>query len=336
MLDIFQTDAFGVVRLTAAINNLAYVPGRIGEMGLFTPTPIDTTQAAIERQGDSLVLVPPTQRGMPGTTTTDPKRDLRSFVVPHFEINDVLRADEVQNLRAFGEESALDTVTAKVAGKLARHTRSMSVTEEQARLGAVKGVITYADGSTLNLFTEFGVSQASTVFFNTVASSPTAGDLREKCDEIDRAIAEELGGLPYTRIHAFCGKGFWQKLIKHKEVREVYLAQQGLAERLLDGKAYGNLRIGNITFEEYRGSTSLSVSISSEECHIFPVGVPDLFQSIYAPADYMETVNTLGRRMYSKQYQMANGKGIHLDTQMNALQLCTRPKVLIKGSSAAS
>jgi hypothetical protein len=59
--------------------------------------------------------------------------------------------------------------------------------------------------------------------------------------------------------------------------------------------------------------------------------VPGLFRTAYAPADYVETVNTLGRQMYAKQYEMANGKGIHIDTQMNALNYCTRPKALIKG-----
>jgi len=40
----------------------------------------------------------------------------------------------------------------------------------------------------------------------------------------------------------------------------------------------------------------------------------------------------MGRRLYSRQYAMPNGKGRNLDTQMNALQYCTRPKVLLKGT----
>ena len=59
--------------------------------------------------------------------------------------------------------------------------------------------------------------------------------------------------------------------------------------------------------------------------------MPGLFRTYYAPADYIETVNTIGRRLYAKQYDMPNGKGVHLDTQMNALNICTRPKVLIQG-----
>jgi len=32
--------------------------------------------------------------------------------------------------------------------------------------------------------------------------------------------------------------------------------------------------------------------------------VPGLFRTVYAPADYIETVNTQGQRLYGKQYEM--------------------------------
>ncbi len=62
---------------------------------------------------------------------------------------------------------------------------------------------------------------------------------------------------------------------------------------------------------------------------MFPIGVPGLFRTVYAPADYIETVNTQGQRLYGKQWEMQNGKGVNLEFQMNALQYCTRPRVLI-------
>jgi hypothetical protein len=58
-----------------------------------------------------------------------------------------------------------------------------------------------------------------------------------------------------------------------------------------------------------------------------------LFRTVYAPADYIETVNTIGLPRYAKQYPMPNDKGISLEMQMNALNYCTRPRVLIKGKT---
>ena len=78
------------------------------------------------------------------------------------------------------------------------------------------------------------------------------------------------------------------------------------------------------------GGTSFVVT---EKCHIFPLGVPALFRNYWAPADYIETVNTPGQRLYTKQYAMPNGKGVHMDTQMNELCICTKPRVLQLGKN---
>lgn len=48
----------------------------------------------------------------------------------------------------------------------------------------------------------------------------------------------------------------------------------------------------------------------------------------YAPADYLETVNTEGERFTAKIRPMANEKGANIDVQMNALQYCSRPELL--------
>lgn len=48
------------------------------------------------------------------------------------------------------------------------------------------------------------------------------------------------------------------------------------------------------------------------------------------PADYMETVNTPGQRLYAKQWKMDNDKGVNLEFQSNVLHYCTRPRVLIR------
>lgn len=335
MLDIFNEDAFSVTRLTDAINDISFVPGRIGQMGLFETDSVDTTSIAIEKKGDILILVPPTPRGGPGTTVDKEKRDLRSLIIPHFEINDAVMAEEVQNVRAFGREQALMTVMQKVGQRLRTHQNSHSATEEFARIGAIKGIVTYADGSSLNLFTEFGVTQEAEIDFDLDNATPDPGALRKTCAGVIRKIAGLLGGIPFSGVHAFCGDAFFDDLIAHKEVRESYLnwsaAQELRQSYVSGGQSFGAFPFGGIMWENYRGKVGNTDFIGTNQCHMFPTGVPGLFKSVYAPADYVETVNTMGRRLYAKQYRMPNDKGIHLDTQTNALQYCTRPKVLLKG-----
>jgi hypothetical protein len=71
--------------------------------------------------------------------------------------------------------------------------------------------------------------------------------------------------------------------------------------------------------------------VHTDKCHIFPIGTPGLYRTYMAPADYMDTVNTPGQRRYARQWNRLDGKGVHLQLQMNTLNLCTRPKVLMIG-----
>lgn len=335
MLDIFRNDAFGVVSLTDDINKLKFVPGRIGQLGLFQETGVSTTSIAIEEKDGILSLVGPTPRGGPGNTLDKSKRVLRSLAVPHFEVNDAVMAEEVQGVRAFGSETVTQALTTKLFGRAQEISQSLEATHEYARIGAVKGLVTYADGSSLNLFTEFGVSQLGEVDFDLDNANPASGALRKKCAGVIRSMAGQLEGVPFSGVHAFCGDAFFDDLIAHSEVRETYLNWTAAAELrqgyVQGGLSFGAFPFGGIMWENYRGAVGGTSFVHTDKCHLFPLGVPGLFRSYYAPADYNETVNTMGRRVYAKQYEMANGKGIHLDLQMNALDICTRPNALIQG-----
>jgi hypothetical protein len=261
------------------------------------------------------------------------------MVVPHFEINDAIYADEVQGIRVWGTENQIETVQGMVAQRVAIHKPSHEVTLEYQRIGAVVGLITYADGSTTDLFQTFGITQAGQIAFNlgTLAN----GALRQLVQQTIRAMAVALGGIPFTGIHALCGDNFFDALLANVEVRATFLNQPE-ASRLRDayigpgGQTYGSFEFAGVTWENYRGYVGNTTFIDTDGCHLFPKGVPNLFRTYFAPADYIETVNTMGQRMYMKQWRMENDKGVNLDSQMNALSICTRPEVLFKGTRNAA
>jgi hypothetical protein len=340
MLDIFQNDAFSVTTLTDTINKLKFVPGRIGQLNLFSERGVTTTSVVLEERGGLIQLIGPTPRGGPGHTLPKPGRNARAIFVPHFEINDAVMAEEVQGVRAFGQETQVETVQGIVGERQALHTQSMAVTQEFSRMGALRGVVQYADDSELDLFTSFGVTAPADVFLDLSASSPGPGDLRRAVSGITRTVANSLDGVPFTGLMAFAGDDFYDDLVSHPEVRETYLgwqAAQELRQGFINptaggasGGTYGAFPFGGILWENYRGAIGDVPMVDPDEAHIFPLGVPGLFRTYYAPADYIETVNTVGQRLYGKQYEMPNGKGINLDTQMNALDICTRPAVLVR------
>lgn len=337
ILDIFRSDAFSVLRMTEAMREINYVPGRVGALGLFQTESVDVLDVAIEKaDAEALVLIPSSPRGAPGDTRDFVKRSLRKLSIPHFQRNDAVYADEVMQVRAFGSETAVETLQSKIAMKAAVHSQDFALNEEYHRLEIIKsGRILDADGTVIyDYFTEFGETQSAEVDFDLDNASPAPGVLRKRCVEMTRAMSGTLGGLPYQRIHAFCGDAFFDDLIAHPEVRDTYKGYEAAATLrtayINNGAngAWGSFEFGGITFENYRGGGS--ISIDTNKAHFFPVGVPNFFKSIYAPADYIETVNRPGQRLYAKQWEMRNGKGVELEFQMNALHYCTRPRALMR------
>lgn len=334
MLDVFKQDAFSVLSLSDAINKMPFIPGRAGQVIDWNENGIPTTSIALEERNGVLQLLNPTPRGGPGSSVPKQKRGLRILAVPHYQVDDAIYAEEVQGVRAFGQENQLQTVFGRVAERMQTHVQlTIDPTLEYQRVGAVKGIIINQDGSTLyNLFTEFGVAQPSEVAFN--LANLKDGDVRALCDAVIRVVASALGGLSYTNVHAFCSDSFWDALIKNAEVRATYL-QQVEAAQLRTGTAYQTLNFGGITFENYRGAVGNTKFIADDKCNIFPVGVPGLWRTVYAPADYIETVNTIGLPRYARQWEMENGKGVNMECQSNPLSYCTRPGVLVQGKLGA-
>lgn len=342
MLDIFKDNAFSVTSLTDAINEIEYRPTRIEELGLFQETPVSTTSVSIERIGDAIQLVPPTPRGGKGDSKANQQRSMKNLTVPHFLREWSVLADEVQNVREFGSETALETVMSVVLAKIADNTNDLDVTQEYSRLGALQGIVTYADDTTLNLFNEFGVSQSGEVDFDLDNATPASGALRKACAGIVRATRTAMGGTPFAGVHAFVGDTFFDQLISHPEVRETY---KGWSEAAILRESYVGadrgsnpiFMFGGIVFENYGAVAATGdgakVGIDATKAKFFPVGARGMYRTYYAPAPYMDTVNTLGRKYYAKQENLDLDKGVYGETQTNALHICTRPAALLRAKN---
>lgn len=330
MLNIFDNDAFSEASLTAAVNEMPYVPGRIGSMGLFAEAGITTTTVAIENIRGTLQLVPTTPRGGPGVQQTPDKRQMRNLSTVHIHPVDRVNADEVQGVREFGQQSRLQTVQSVVNGRFQKMLRNIDATIEHLYLGAIKGQLLDADDNKViyNLFTEFGVSALADVDF-VLGTSTT--NIKSLCNSVVRGIADRLGAAPSGGVYALCGDTFFDKISTHAAVKDAYLRFQESAFLRAGGMAYDRFPFGGIMFENYRGSVNGTPFIAADECRFFPVGVDGLFQNWYAPANYMESVNTLGLPRYAKLIPDLDDKGAALQAQSNPLPICTIPAVLRRG-----
>lgn len=332
-IDIFNDDAFSVTNLTAAVNELPVAPSQLNDSGLFEHEPINTTALMIEKQTGSNSLVAYTPRGGPGETIKSDSRAMRAFVVPHLQRDDTVMADEVQNVRAFGEMSVVDTVMGKLTRKLHRHFNDFDMTLEHQKCGALKGIVLDKFGNVMeNLYTAFGVAVPSAVNFD---FTNEALQVRKLCNEIGDKVSDALEGADPERIDVYCGRDFWNELTEHKFFREIYIEAAKLNEVL--GKPTERLSCGPLTFIKYKLSPSATAAavngggfIAADKARVAPVGVPQMFITRFAPADYVETVGEYGLPRYAKQWLMPSGKGVNVEVQSNPISLCTRPQALLE------
>lgn len=333
MLDAFDGDAFDFTTLTASVNNEPFAPGQVGALNIFEEEGIDTTDLAIEERDGSLEIVAETARGGPGETVAKDYERMRKLVVPHWQRDDAVTAEEVQGKRAFGTIDQRETVEDRVVRRAMKHFRDFDVSLEFQRVGALKGIILNKKGQVrYNLFNEFGVSQPDTVYLDLGNANPAAGALRVACDEIIETIEDNLTGTPYGHIHCLAGRNAYRNLFQHKEVVDSY--KNTVEAAFLRQGIPRTFQFGDITFERYR-TGGMANFIGDDDLQFFPVGAPGLFITRFAPADYNDTVNTMGLPRYLRVFVMKNNKGYRMEAQSNPISLCLKPKVLIKGSSAA-
>jgi hypothetical protein len=321
-MNIFSDDAFSLSSLTAAIQNIPYQPGRIGESGLFMEKSIATLDSYIEQENGVLSLLPVSQRGAPAKGAPIASRVAKSFRVPQIKQEKQLGADAIVGVRSFGSETELETVAKVVADRLAPMRNSVEYTLESHRLAAVMGNYYDSTGASKSLFDEFGVTQQTVAMALTTSTTK----VRQKVMTMLEMIEDALGGLSFTGVRVFCGKNFWNELIEHDAVKSTFLNTQMASD--LRGDPRMELNFGGVVFERYRGTSA--VKVGDDDAYAVPEGVVDLFITTFAPADYVETVGTLGLRMYAKQWGEESGRSINLEVQSNPLNICTRPRAVIK------
>jgi len=322
-VDVFNSDLFSLRSLTLAIKKLVYTPTRIAELNLFNTRGIDTTSVFIDIGQNSVNLVSASERGSTPATVVGDKYESRPFKTLHLSQRSNVLAEEVQNVRLFGTEDTAAGVEMKINELLGKHVQNLQLTKENHMLGAIKGQIIDADGSTvlLDLHNEMGTTATTYDFPFTTATAK----IQNEVVELKRIVDAQLGGVPYTGIHVLCGKNWFDEFVAHPKVEESWLrftSSSNLRDDLRRGFPYGG-----VTFEEYRGGAG--VTIDDDEAWAIPMGVSDLFIARYAPADYMETVNTIGLDFYAKSEPMELNKGVVMETQTNPLHLCTRPNAIV-------
>jgi Phage major capsid protein E len=339
-MDVFKSDAFNTISLTTAIQDMKTVPGFLGSLGIFTPNPVRTEDVMVERRGQTLNIIPVTERGAPRTRRTVDRRNVRNFKTVRLAETHRLMAHSFQNIRAFGSESELEAVQTEVARWQMILANDLETTMERHRLSAINGILLDADGTTLyNYYTEFGIAAPTEIAFNWASRTDVRSFINSS---VIRPMVRALGGRagPGLRIIALCGDTFFDALIDNDEVRASYLNWQAAAE-LREGTVWSTFRYGGVEWINYRGTddnnATTGVAIAADKCRFIPAGVDNVFQAAYSPGESMDYVNTLGLERYSAVVPdpTTRNEWVDLDVASYPLFMCTSPEALLQARSGA-
>ncbi len=330
MLDVFNSAAFNTRALTGAINLLSPKYGRLAQMGLFGTKSVNNNLIAVERKTQSLKVLPSVEWGGPATKGGKRSRELIPLSIPHIPVEDRILAKDVQGVRGFGQESQTETIQDMMNEKLADLNDALDITEEFMRWGCLNGSV--VDGNALellNLFTAMGITQEE----QDVVLGTAGTNIEKAIADLKRYFEANSQGLMIGGIHVFCSDGWWDAFKVHSKVSALY--QYYVTNNQNPAGDYRNKFVAwGVTFENvsgswtnYAGDTVLQVP--TDEAIAIPTGT-GIFQTFYAPADFIETVNTPGQPRYAKQAVDAKyQRYVDVLAESNPLPFCERPDLIV-------
>lgn len=317
--EALAAESFTVNGLTASVNSLKVPKHRLAELGLFEEDGVRTTTMDIEYQNGEVILVEEKARGADGTHTDDSERVTYTFKAVHLPLKGSVYADDLQNLRAFGSKTELEQLDVLIAKKQRVHRLSLETTLEYLRMGALTGKVIGASGNVVvDLFKVFGISANAnkhTIDFNK--------PLKTQLLNVKRQSEKNQTGIKGKRYRAFCSSDFFDQLLENESFEKAFDRYQNGSK--LRGDVRGGVEWQGVIWEEYEEEVAGKRFIEQGEALVFPEGKEGLFLTRFAPANYMETVNTDGLPIYGKAEPKSMDKGVDFETQSNPMNVCTNP-----------
>ena len=327
---MFNDSLFGFTSLTTSVNREPHQPDLLGRILRWNSQGISTLTALIEERDGVIGLVKSQPRGAAPGSTRSAQRRAKALQVPHYPQYDSILASSVQSVRAFGSDNAAETVAGALADKQADMRKSMELTWEFQRAGALNGKLLDADGGVIEDWFDF-FKRPKTVHAIDLSNANT--DVRA---EVIRAVQKgerALGNVKPRRWKWLQGSDFHLDFISHASVKSGWDRWQDGAALRDDLREAGFMIASNV---EVVSCHSEYVALENGEMHFIAPDasllVPDvdgLLQVRYAPADTMEAVNTIGLPLYMSSELMPFDRGVDLCLESNAVHYCTRIESIV-------
>ena len=321
---------FECTEMTDAVNKLPLMPLRFSR--LFEVKGVKTTTVSLDIKKGRIVLVGDSDRNTAPESLAGrgAKREWKNISCAHLAQSDVVTPEDLQDVRAFGSTEPVSSASA-INDKMQQLKNNLVMTAEFHRLGAIKGVVYDVDGSVLHdIFSTFGVTKKTQDISFPTTAADNANPILTGIVNAKRKVEAAMGGVPLMRMECVIGADAYDMLTSHALVRKYFedwmARQQDFGDNDYRKRGFTN---GGITFVECSEVVGGKTMVDAKKGHLFPVG-PGIFKQYQAPADWMETVNTVGLEYYARMDEKPRGRGYDIEVQSNPLTLCTYPEALVE------
>lgn len=336
LMDIFNNAAFRAVEVTAAFEQVQYVPGLLGAYGeaLFPTRRSRTRDIAVYRRDGRFALIPVSPIGAPPVELETAGANMRLFRTKRIAKGTTVFAEELQGVLLAPEGEQLATVQGEIAERAIEIRRDIELTHEHMRFGALFGKVMDADGVTVidDWYANWGVAEMAPI---DLALDVATTNIRLAAKNIiDTMMERSKGGWVRgrTQVHALCGSTFYDLLITHPNVEKFYMNWAAAAD--LRGRIEDEFEFGGIIWHNFRGSDDgTTMTINPNTCRFFPVGGSNIFQRVLGPAEFIEFINQPGREIVGRIIpDRDRNASIREEMYSYPLYVCLRPDMLFSGT----
>lgn len=278
-----------------------------------------------------------------GQKIPDKQVSSRVFKVPHYDLQDELKADDLRAKKMFGVDADFtrNCINEKLAEKIQAAYDAFALLKEYNLWQAVCGYIKNGVSETkVDVYAETGLTRKSIeIDFGTDNDANLYAQILDVITYQQGALA----GAMATGTVAFCSPEFFKKLSMNKHILEVNKYQNSEFLRTLNMNGYLYNNIYWVLFNEYVvDNGTVYPWLANGTAKVVPMGIAGLFDQVCAPADTVQGLLEETKEQYSIYRLNEDETGFKIDAQTNQVTYCTRPESIVTltdpsfDSSAAS
>jgi hypothetical protein len=298
------------------------------ELGLFETIFGTSTVAAVERETEGSDAISAKERGGERNYASKNTAQTEYFKIPFYPLDFKQTAADIQDFREFATSDNPMTANSGLARALKRITLSHDKLKTQVMYNALKGSTSGGGQYTIDLATKWGVTATTAnVDFTNAAVNP-AQIIEKDAREVIQTKAQNAAD--QYQVICICGSGWFNGLVNHPLVQNAFdkysSAQEPLRQRLGSNLVNRSFDYQGITYLE----DATSGQIARGDAYVLPLGIADMFQLHYAPADVEELANTVAQEQYI--FEVKTHRNTKLETECSFQAMNSRPELVIKST----